>query len=99
MAVRLRAMFTIFPPSRPQKNLTFVETTTTIHGGQPDSDSGFLRLTKPTNPNVQFCIIDLSSIVQCAHLIIIPAIHSITGLNTEDEWLANHYIDMYSWTT
>lgn len=42
MAVRLRAMFTIFPPSQPQKNLAFVETTTTINRGRPDGYSGFL---------------------------------------------------------
>lgn len=72
MAVRLRAMFTIFPPSQPQKNLAFVETTTTINGRRPDGYSRFLRLTKPTNPNVQFRIIELSSIIQCAHLIVIP---------------------------
>lgn len=99
MAVRLRAIFSISPPSQSQKNLAFVETTTTINGGRPDEYSGFLRLTKPTNSNVQFRIIELSSIIQCAHLVAIPPIYSISGLNTEDEWLANHYIDMYSWTS
>ena len=96
MAVCLCAIFSISLPFQSQKNLAFVETTTTINGGRPDEHSGFLRLTKPTNSNVQFRIIELSSIIQCAHLVAIPPIYSISGLNTEDEWLANHYIDMYS---
>lgn len=56
----------------------------------PDSPRNF--------QNFQFRIIELSLIIQCTHLIVIPAIYSITGLNTEDEWLANYYIDIYSWS-
>ncbi len=64
IAVHLHAIFIIFPPFQPQKNLVFVETITTINGGWPDADSGFLQLIEPINPNIQFRIIELSSIIQ-----------------------------------
>ena len=91
-------MFTIFSPFQTLKNLALVEITITINRKWPNTNLRFVQLTKPTNLNVQFYIIKLSSIIQCIHFIIIPIIYFIIELNTENKWLAYHYIDIYIWT-
>lgn len=100
MAVRIRAIFSISVSTGLPKNLAFVETTTTVNGGQPDEQSGLSRITKPSTIRAQFRVIELSSVLQAAHVIPIPHIYSTSRSSDseESEWLVNHYIDLQSWT-
>lgn len=96
MAVRIRAIFSIPVSMGPSRNLAFVETTTTVNGGQPDKHSGLIRITKPSTLSAQFRIIELSSVLQAAHIISIPHVYSTSGSSDveESEWLVNYYIDL-----
>lgn len=100
MAVCIRVIFSILISTGPPRNLAFVETTTTVNGGQPDENSGLIRITKPSTLGAQFRVIELSSVLQAAHVIPIPHVYSTSGCldGEESEWLVNHYIDLQSWT-